>query len=396
MYLGIDIGTSSVKALLVDEAGEVAGQAHAPLPISRPRPGWSEQHPDDWWEATGLAVTALDAAGRRAVRSIGLSGQMHGATLLDAADASASPGHPVERRPQRDRVRSSSRRRNRRAAASPATSRCQASPRRSCCGCAKHEPDLFARVRTVLLPKDYGAAAHDRRQGLRPVRCRRHAVAGCRRARAGRRAMLAATGPDRVAHAAAARRPGADRHGCAPRSRERWGLARVPVVAGGGDNAAGAVGVGVVAAGDAFLSLGTSGVTVRRRRRRSCPNPEPRGARLLSRPARRAGTRWRSCCRRPAASTGPRRLTGAADAAALLAQVEAPRPARRPGDVPAVPVGRAYAAQRPAGAWRAVRADARQRRGGDRSGGPRGRRLRVRRWTGRAASRPARRSGRSR
>ena len=96
MYLGIDIGTSSVKALLVDDAGEVAGQAHAPLPISRPRPGWSEQHPDDWWDATGLAVTALDAVGRRAVRGIGLSGQMHGATLLDAADSTASPGHPLE------------------------------------------------------------------------------------------------------------------------------------------------------------------------------------------------------------------------------------------------------------------------------------------------------------
>src|SRR6516164_7223933 len=72
MFLGIDIGTSSVKAVLVDDEGAVADQASAPLTVSRPHPGWSEQDPAGWWAATN--------------RAIGLSGQMHGATLLDAAD----------------------------------------------------------------------------------------------------------------------------------------------------------------------------------------------------------------------------------------------------------------------------------------------------------------------
>ena len=83
MYMGIDIGTSAVKAVIVDESGEVADQASAPLDISRPRPLWSEQDPADWWSATNIAVSDLQLPLRKAVRAIGLSGQMHGATLLD-------------------------------------------------------------------------------------------------------------------------------------------------------------------------------------------------------------------------------------------------------------------------------------------------------------------------
>ncbi len=86
MYLGIDIGTSGVKAILMDESGDVAAQATAPLPISRPHPLWSEQDPADWWTATNTAVKALPADFRAAVRGIGLAGQMHGATLLDKND----------------------------------------------------------------------------------------------------------------------------------------------------------------------------------------------------------------------------------------------------------------------------------------------------------------------
>src|SRR5919109_5340245 len=91
MFLGIDIGTSSVKAVLVDQCGTVADQASAPLTLSRPHPGWSEQDPADWWTATNRAVTALAAQQRRQVRGIGLSGQMHGATLIDAADRPLRP-----------------------------------------------------------------------------------------------------------------------------------------------------------------------------------------------------------------------------------------------------------------------------------------------------------------
>jgi xylulokinase len=82
LTLGRDVGTSAVKAVVADEDGNVRGQASSPLPISRPQPNWSEQDPESWCDATRAAVLALDAAQRSAVRAIGLSGQMHGATLL--------------------------------------------------------------------------------------------------------------------------------------------------------------------------------------------------------------------------------------------------------------------------------------------------------------------------
>ncbi|HZU85593.1 MAG TPA: FGGY family carbohydrate kinase, partial [Polyangiaceae bacterium] len=87
MYLGIDVGTSSVKALLVDDAQRIVSEASAPLSVERPHPLWSEQSPEAWWKATLEAVDALRGAARAAfsaVRAVGLSGQMHGATLLDA------------------------------------------------------------------------------------------------------------------------------------------------------------------------------------------------------------------------------------------------------------------------------------------------------------------------
>jgi len=85
-YLGIDVGTSAVKALLVDEEQRVRAEASEPLTISRPQPLWSEQDPDNWWSAVERAVSALRAAASNdfaAVHGIGLSGQMHGAVLLD-------------------------------------------------------------------------------------------------------------------------------------------------------------------------------------------------------------------------------------------------------------------------------------------------------------------------
>src|SRR5690606_30441510 len=85
------IGTSSVKAVIVDEHDAVVEQASAPLNVSRPQPGWSEQDPADWWVATNAAVKSLPAKARRAVQAVGLSGQMHGATLLDKSDKPLRP-----------------------------------------------------------------------------------------------------------------------------------------------------------------------------------------------------------------------------------------------------------------------------------------------------------------
>src|SRR5512140_1706812 len=94
MYLGIDLGTSEVKVMLVNEAGAVVATAGAPLEVSRPQPRWSEQDPEAWWTATLAAVDALKASHPRQLASVkgaGLSGQMHGATLLDAQDRPLRP-----------------------------------------------------------------------------------------------------------------------------------------------------------------------------------------------------------------------------------------------------------------------------------------------------------------
>ena len=94
MYLGLDIGTSSVKAVLIDDEQNVVGSATADLDVSRPHTGWSEQDPESWWAATEGVFDGLardHRAAMSAVKGIGLSGQMHGATLLDASDRPLRP-----------------------------------------------------------------------------------------------------------------------------------------------------------------------------------------------------------------------------------------------------------------------------------------------------------------
>ena len=93
-FLGIDLGTSSVKAILVDGDQNLIDQASAPLEVSRPQALWSEQDPEHWWTATNQAVAALRASKPKefaGVKSIGLSGQMHGATLLGRQDKVLRP-----------------------------------------------------------------------------------------------------------------------------------------------------------------------------------------------------------------------------------------------------------------------------------------------------------------
>ena len=88
MYLGLDLGTSELKALLLADDHRIVGVARAPLTVDRPQPLWSEQAPSQWWQALEQVMAELRGAHAEAlsaVRAIGLSGQMHGATLLDAA-----------------------------------------------------------------------------------------------------------------------------------------------------------------------------------------------------------------------------------------------------------------------------------------------------------------------
>jgi xylulokinase len=261
MDLGIDIGTSEVKVVLVDDAQRVVDPSPCAVPISRPQPQWSEQDPQDWWRATVAALAELrgrQPAAFAAVRGLGLSGHMHGATLLDARDQVLRPAilwndgrshaqcAELERREPRSRAITGN-------IAMPGFT----APKLM--WVEAHEPAVFRQVARVLLPKDYvrllltGEAVSDMSDS-----------AGTLWLDVAQRdwsdAMLAAT------HLTRAQMPrlveGSAASGSVlPAIAAQLGLPAGVIVAGGaGDNAASAAGLGVVAPGTAFLSLGTSGV----------------------------------------------------------------------------------------------------------------------------------------
>jgi xylulokinase len=261
LYLGIDLGTSGVKLVLVDQAQRVVAQATAELDVSRPQPLWSEQDPEDWWRATGKAAAELRRAHARelsAVRAIGLSGQMHGATLLDARGRVLRPAilwndgrsgeacRELERRLPRIRDITGN-------LVMPGFT----APK--LLWVAEHEPEVFAQTARVLLPKDwlrlrltgeYASEMSDAAGTLwLDVAARRWSEE-----------VLEATGlgPDAMPRLY----EGSEATGeLRPEVAAEWGLGGGVVVAGGaGDQAAGAVGAGVVEPGQGLLALGTSGV----------------------------------------------------------------------------------------------------------------------------------------
>ena len=258
MFIGLDLGTSGLKAVLIDDSQAILAEATARLEAVRPEPGWSEQAPATWLDAADAAIRALGAqVSLDAVRGVGLSGQMHGATLLDANDEVLRPC--ILWNDTRSAVEAAE---------------LDADPRfRALTGnivfpgftapklvwVARNEPDIFAKVACVLLPKDYlrlwltGEAVAEMSD-----------AAGTSWLDVGRRdwsdELLAATGMTRAQMPRLVE--GSEVSGTIrDELATRWGLSKGVVVAGGGgDNAASAVGVGVVKAGDAFVSLGTSGV----------------------------------------------------------------------------------------------------------------------------------------
>ena len=156
-FLGIDVGTSAVKAVLVDGDQKLLAEAEAPLAISRPHPLWSEQDPDAWWTATREVLAALRAAepvAWAAVRGIGLSGQMHGAVVLDAADRPLRPAILWnDGRAQAECVGAGGAGPGPRDLAGVPPMPGFTAPK--LLWLAAHEPELFARIAKVLLPKDY-------------------------------------------------------------------------------------------------------------------------------------------------------------------------------------------------------------------------------------------------
>ncbi|HEY1900070.1 MAG TPA: xylulokinase [Steroidobacteraceae bacterium] len=257
MYLGIDLGTSSVKAVIVDDAEALVAQASSPLSVSRPQPQFSEQEAGAWWRATVDSILRLPPAARAAVRAVGLSGQMHGATVLDAA------GTPLraailwnDGRAGRECIELERREPRSRAITGNIMMPGFTAPK--LLWVARHEPELFARTATVLLPKDFlrlqltGERVSDMSDasgtGWLDVAHRDWsdamlAVTGLSRAQMPRLVEGNAVSGQLTAQAA-----------------QQLGMSRVPVAGGAGDNAASAVGMGIIASGQSFLSLGTSGV----------------------------------------------------------------------------------------------------------------------------------------
>ncbi len=261
MYLGIDLGTSAIKAVLVDEDQRVLASAETPLGISRPQPGFSEQSPEEWWQATLASIDALKAerpAELSAVRGIALSGQMHGAVLLDRDGAVLRPAILW------NDGRSGAECREMEAAWPdlPAVTGNRAMPGFTApklLWVRKHEPEIFARTARVLLPKAYvgyrltGEMVEEMSD-----------AAGTLWLDTGARdwsdAALAATFMDR-SHMPRLIEGNAPAAALKPELAARWGMTAAPILAGGaGDNAAGAIGLGAIRDGAAFVSLGTSGV----------------------------------------------------------------------------------------------------------------------------------------
>jgi xylulokinase len=261
MYLGIDLGTSEVKVVLVGEDGRIVASAGVPIGLSRPQPRWSEQSPEEWWQATVSAVDRLKqehAASLAAVRGIGLSGQMHGATLLDASDQPLRPAilwnDTRSDRECKELVE--------RVADTYAITGNRVMPGFTApklMWVERHEPEVFRKVTSVLLPKDY---LRLRLTGEKVSEM--SDASGTLWLDVAKRdwsdAMLSGT------HLSRKHMPRLV-EGSAPSGRlrselaSRWGMKEAPIVAGGaGDNAASAVGMGAVATGGGFVSLGTSGV----------------------------------------------------------------------------------------------------------------------------------------
>jgi len=260
MYLGLDLGTSGIRALLMDGAQRIIGSAHADLTLSRPHPGWSEQTLEDWITAASAAVAALRAAHPvefGAVRGIGLSGQMHGATLLDDAGHALRPAILWNDTRAAEEAAALDARPEFRALTGNIVFPGFTAPK--LLWVARHEPEVFRKTARVLLPKDAlrlwltGEAVSEMSDASGTSWLD---VA----ARDWSDALLATTNlsRDHMPRLVEGSAPSGDLR------REllsEWGLSGPVVVAGGaGDNAASAIGMGMVHEGQAFVSLGTSGV----------------------------------------------------------------------------------------------------------------------------------------
>lgn len=262
-FLGVDTSTTRSKALLIDEAGEVVAVASSPHTLQTPRPLWSEQNPPEWWQAVCVSIrSVLKKAGMKAetVAGIGLTGQMHGLVLLDDAGEVLRPAilwNDQRTQAQCDELHHRIGKGNFIHITGNIALTGFTAPK--ILWVAQNEPDVYAQVKHILLPKDYiryrltGEYAMDKADGSGTV------LFDLKR-RTWSPEVLAALGIDPAWMPPTFEGP--EFTGCVTaKAAELTGLkAGTPVVAGAGDQAAQAVGVGAVEPGVVALTIGTSGV----------------------------------------------------------------------------------------------------------------------------------------
>jgi len=261
-YIGIDLGTTGVRVLRIDRSGTVVAAQSAAYPLLLPQPGWTEQEPETWWAGTRQALRAVVMADPAPVAAVGLSGQMHGSVFLDDDGASIRPAllwndqrtakaaAEIEARVGLDRLR--------KITGNAALTGFQAP---KVLWLREFEPEHYRRVAAVLLPKDY-------------LRYRFTGVLGTDASDASGTLFLdleTRDWSDQILRAldvprswlpAVAESPVVTAHVSASGARETGLPAGTPVVAGAGDNAAAAIGSGIVRSGSGVISLGTSGVVL--------------------------------------------------------------------------------------------------------------------------------------
>ena len=259
MFLGVDLGTSAIKLLVINDSNSVLAESSISLDVSRPHPLWSEQDPDEWWRALLKGIEDLKSQTSLSdLKGIGLSGQMHGAVLLDKNGEVLRPAilwndgrsgkecfELEDAVPDMHRITGN--------IAMPGFT----APK--LIWIRKNEPEIFSKIRTVLLPKDFlrfrlcGEAISDMSDSSGTLWMDTAA-------RDWSEIMLKATNlsRDQMPQLVEGTSPGGFLRSELAR---QWGIDATPIIAGSaGDNAAGAIGIGAIKSGSAFVSLGTSGV----------------------------------------------------------------------------------------------------------------------------------------
>ena len=258
-FLGLDLGTSAVKALIVDEREAVRAEAEESLTTERPAPRASEQDPDAWWRAVAAALGRLHAAAPAAmaeVAAVGLAGQMHAAVLLDAADRPVRPAmlwNDGRAHAEADELK----RLGHDLAAELGVPALAGFTAPKLLWLARHEPAVLARARALLLPKDLirlhltGTHATDPSDAAGTW-----LLDEARRTWSARAVAAVGIDPDLLPPLIEGSAPAGTLR---PAIAERFGLSpRVVVAVGGGDTMVGGVGIGAVEDGRAFAGLSTS------------------------------------------------------------------------------------------------------------------------------------------